>query len=32
MVEQALVASNAISPQAGPGEVENHILSDSNMR
>ncbi|XP_047018191.1 bcl-2-interacting killer [Ictalurus punctatus] len=32
MVEQALEASSAISPQAGPGEVENHILSDINMR
>ncbi|KAM9468371.1 bcl-2-interacting killer isoform 1-T1 [Clarias gariepinus] len=32
MVEQALEVSSAISPQAGPGEVENHILSDANMR
>ncbi|MCJ8743364.1 hypothetical protein PDJAM_G00093180 [Pangasius djambal] len=32
MVEQALEASSAISPQAGPGEVQNHILSDDNMR
>ncbi|TSK13254.1 hypothetical protein Baya_0128 [Bagarius yarrelli] len=32
MVEQALQASSAISPQAGPSEVENHILSEINMR
>lgn len=32
MVEQALVENSAISPQAGPGEVENHILSDISMR
>ncbi|KAI5094044.1 bcl-2-interacting killer [Silurus meridionalis] len=32
MMEQALEASSVISPQAGPGEVENHALSDINMR
>ncbi|XP_047659658.1 bcl-2-interacting killer [Tachysurus fulvidraco] len=32
MVEQALQVSRAISPQAGPSEVENHILSEINMR
>ncbi|XP_060759222.1 bcl-2-interacting killer [Neoarius graeffei] len=32
MVEQALVANSAVSPQAGPGEVENYIPSNINMR
>ncbi|XP_058273749.1 bcl-2-interacting killer [Hemibagrus wyckioides] len=32
MVEQALQVSSAISPQAGPSEVENYILSEINMR
>ncbi|XP_072530071.1 bcl-2-interacting killer [Salminus brasiliensis] len=31
MVEQTHEASSAISPQAGPSEVENHTLSDIDM-
>lgn len=32
MVEQAHEASSAISPEAGPSEVESHTLSNINMR
>ncbi|XP_062862293.1 bcl-2-interacting killer isoform X2 [Trichomycterus rosablanca] len=32
MVEQALGSSSGISPQAGPVAVENHTVSDINMR
>ncbi|KAG9280326.1 bcl-2-interacting killer [Astyanax mexicanus] len=31
MVQQAHEASDDISPQAGPSEVENHMLSDIGM-